>query len=279
MQFVTSLHPTDRIAPAGLSWPPIRPAAPTRLTYAGHATVLVEIDGVRLLTDPILRNRVSFLRRHQRTGFDPAAYRQVDAALISHLHLDHLDPPSLRLLGQDTRLIVPRGAGAWLRGQGFRRVTEVRIGEETAVGPVRIHATYADHDAARHRFGWRVDQSLGYRIQGSHTVYFSGDTDLFAGMAELGAGLDVALLPVWGWGPTLGAGHMDPRRAAEALALLQPRLAVPIHWGALRPTGFGLLNPSFLAEPPHTFAAHAAQIAPQVQVQIVPPGGSLALTF
>ncbi|MCC6167862.1 MAG: MBL fold metallo-hydrolase, partial [Caldilineaceae bacterium] len=279
MQFVTSLRPADRIAPAGLSWPPTRAAAPTQLTYVGHATVLVEIDGVRLITDPILRNRVSFLRRHQRTGFDPAAYRQVDAALISHLHLDHLDLPSLRLLGQDTRLIVPSGAGAWLRGQGFRRVAEVRIGEEVMVGPVCIHATYADHDAARHRFGWRVDQSLGYRIQGSHTVYFSGDTDLFAGMADLGGGLDVALLPVWGWGPTLGAGHMDPRRAAEALALLQPRLAVPIHWGALRPTGFGLLNPSFLAEPPHVFAAYAAQMAPRVEVQIVPPGGALALAF
>lgn len=256
------------------------PSAATRLTYVGHATVLVEMGGVRLLTDPILRNRVSLLlSRHRRAGFDPSAYRSVDAVLISHLHLDHLDLPSLRLLGRDTRLIVPRGAGSWLRRDGFRQVVELRAGEEADVGPLNITATYADHDAARHRFGWRVDEPLGYWIQGSHSIYFSGDTDLFAGMAELGDGLDVALLPVWGWGPTLGAGHMDPQRAAQALTLLQPRMAVPIHWGALRPAGFGLINFDFLVQPPHTFAAHAAQVAPQVQVQIVPPGGSLAVAF
>src|SRR5690606_19741240 len=162
------------VTPSVRETPPSSAGTPaTRLTYVGHATVLVEMGGMRLLTDPILRNRISFvLTRHRRAGFDPAAYRGVDAVLISHLHLDHLDLPSLRLLGRDTRLIVPRGAGNWLRRAGFRRVMELRVGEETDVGPLNITATYADHDAARHRFGWRVDEPLGYWIQGSHTVYF-----------------------------------------------------------------------------------------------------------
>ncbi|MCB0156428.1 MAG: MBL fold metallo-hydrolase [Anaerolineae bacterium] len=89
------------------------------LTYIGHATTLIELAGVRLLTDPVLRRRVAHLNhRHGPTA--PARYQHIDAVLISHLHYDHLDLPSLRLLGQTTRLIVPRGAAKLLRG--FRHV-------------------------------------------------------------------------------------------------------------------------------------------------------------
>ena len=77
--------------------------------------------------------------------------------------------------------------------------------------------------------------ALGYLLQGSQSVYFAGDTDLFPEMAALG-GVDVALLPVAGWGPRLPEGdHMNPRRAAEALKILKPRLAIPIHWGTYTP--------------------------------------------
>ena len=74
---------------------------------------------------------------------------------------------------------------------------------------------------------------MGYLIRGSHQIYFAGDTDLFEGMATLAPDLEIALVPIWGWGPSLGPGHLDPRRAAEALRLLQPLLAVPIHWETL----------------------------------------------
>jgi len=95
-------------------------------------------------------------------------------------------------------------------------------------------------------------------------------------MATLGR-LDVALLPVWGWGPTLGMGHLDPERAALAASLLQPRLCLPIHWGTFYPYGMGRVRPHLLTEPPHAFARHAATIAPEVAVRILPVGGSMAL--
>jgi len=86
--------------------------------------------------------------------------------------------------------------------------------------------------------------------------------------------LDVALLPVWGWGPNLGPGHLDPYRAALALQLLKPRLAIPIHWGTLYPLGFIPSWAGFLRDPPHRFAWFAERLAPEVQVLILQPGES-----
>ncbi|HEY5815141.1 MAG TPA: MBL fold metallo-hydrolase, partial [Solirubrobacterales bacterium] len=105
----------------------------------------------------------------------------------------------------------------------------------------------------------------------------AGDTDLFEGMADLGPGLDLALLPIWGWGPTLGAGHLDPERAARAAALLAPRIAVPIHWGTLYPLGLARLRPDPLRMPPREFAARMRDLAPQVEARVLAPGESTSL--
>jgi L-ascorbate metabolism protein UlaG (beta-lactamase superfamily) len=91
-------------------------------------------------------------------------------------------------------------------------------------------------------------------------------------MADFGGNLDLALLPVWGWGPTLGPGHLNPDRAARAAALLSPRLAVPIHWGTLYPPGLARLRPRPLSEPPREFAARARVLAPEVEVRVATPG-------
>jgi L-ascorbate metabolism protein UlaG (beta-lactamase superfamily) len=250
--------------------------AEAQITFAGHATLLIEMEGVRLLTDPILRNRVTFLRRHSPLRLAPDTLQDVEIVLISHLHFDHLDLPSLRRLGLDRRLIVPYGAASWLRRSGFTHVEEVRVGESITVGSVTITATPADHATERHRFGPRIESCVGYLIQGGQTVYFAGDTDLFPEMAEIAPALDLALLPIWGWGPTLGAGHMDPQRAAMALQLLKPRYAIPIHWGTLLPLHLSGWRkaPRFLAEPPQLFAAFAAELAPTVIIEILPPGES-----
>jgi L-ascorbate metabolism protein UlaG (beta-lactamase superfamily) len=108
-------------------------------------------------------------------------------------------------------------------------------------------------------------------IAGERRVYFAGDTDLFAEMAVLAPELDLALLPVWGWGPKVGPGHLDPVRAAEALRLLQPRMAVPIHWGTLAP--FWKRARGLAAEPALAFQRHAREVAPDVEVRVIPPGG------
>lgn len=248
----------------------------SRITYVGHATVLIELDGQCILTDPILRNQVTFLRR-RGMPVDPALFQEIDAVLISHLHYDHLDFPSLRLLGYDKRLIVPRGAARLFHRHGFRHIEEIRRGEVTMVGDLPVRATHADHSEYRHPFGLRTP-ALGFLIGGSYEIYFPGDTDLFPEMADLSDNLDVALLPVWGWGPTLGPGHMDPLQAAKTLRLLRPRLAIPIHWGSLHPWGLDLLNPrQFLTDPPYAFARHAAQLAPDVKTHIIAPGQAVSL--
>lgn len=240
------------------------------LTFIGHSTVLIELDGVRLLTDPVLRRHVGHLHR---IGPDPdqSVLAPIDAVLISHAHWDHLDVASLRRLGTGTRLIVPRGAGRILQEKRFEQVAELTVGESVEIKGVRVSATVANHHGRRPPFGPTPD-SVGYLIEGSERIYFAGDTDLFPEMKALAGDLGLALLPVWGYGPNLGPGHLDPQRAAEALTVLQPRLAVPIHWGTLAPYGLHLLKPRYLRQPPHAFAAAAAKVAPGVTVRILSPG-------
>jgi L-ascorbate metabolism protein UlaG (beta-lactamase superfamily) len=246
-----------------------------RLRWLGHATVLVELGGVRVLTDPLLRRRILHLRR--AVPLDLSELDEVDAILLSHAHYDHLDPPSLRRLPRGAEVVVPRGAGELVGRQGFETVTEVDQGDEVAVGGLRVRAVPAAHESRRMR-GSRTE-ALGYLLEGDgRRIYFPGDTDLFPEMADLAPGLDVALLPIWGWGPSLGAGHLDPKRAAEALVLLRPRVAVPIHWGTYYPLTSGLLAPPpFLKAPAAEFVQRAAQLAPEVDVRVLRVGGTLEL--
>jgi len=172
------------------------------------------------------------------------------------------------MLGRDLTVVVPVGARRLVRG--FSDVREVDVGDEVRVGSAVVQATPAVHDSARLML--RSAPSLGYIVSGSRRIYFAGDTDLFEGMAALGESLDLALLPVSGWGSKVGPGHLDPLRAAQSLRLLKPRLAVPIHWGTFSP-----LNRSTSADPPEAFRRHAAEFAPEVEVRILQPGS--ALTF
>jgi L-ascorbate metabolism protein UlaG (beta-lactamase superfamily) len=240
------------------------------VSFLGHATVLVEMDGVRILTDPILGGILGLVRR-----VSPAVERRhladVDAVLVSHLHLDHLDLPSLRSFAPPTRLIVPVGAGKVV-GRLPLAVEELPRGASTTVGGLTVTATFADHSGYRPPFGPRAE-AVGFAIEGSRRIYFAGDTDVFPGMGDLAAGLDLALLPVWGWGPRLGPGHMDPARATEALELLRPRQAVPIHWGTLWVEAYGPILRHRLTMPPATFRSLAAERVPDVEVHVLAPTG------
>jgi L-ascorbate metabolism protein UlaG (beta-lactamase superfamily) len=117
---------------------------------------------------------------------------------------------------------------------------------------------------------------LSYVLRNHMTVYFAGDTDLFEGMHDIGQGfdLDMALLPVWGYSHRVGTGHLTPSTAAQAVAWLHPRVAVPIHWGSLRyPGPFSFWERvQFMSTPPRTFAAQAARLAPETEVRVLQPG-------
>ena len=245
-----------------------------QMTWIGHGTALVDLDGVRLLTDPLLRDRVAHLRRHAPLP-RPEALRGLDAVLLTHLHRDHLDLPSLRRVGRDVPIVVPRGGGALLLRRGFDAVREIAPGEEIAVGSLTVSATEARHDGARSVLGAR-GPALGYLVTGSRSIYHAGDTDLFEGMRAIGErGLDLALVPIWGWASRLGPGHLDPLRAAQALELLAPRTAVPIHWGTYAVGPAARKPPRYLRAPLAPFLAAAAELAPAVRVVALEPGQSL----
>ena len=246
-----------------------------RLTYIGHATTLIRLEGTTVLTDPILRARLGPLRR-QGLPPPPALSKLPDAVLISHLHRDHLDIPSLRRVPSKTPLVVPRGASRLVEKAGRHPIVELGRGETISVGEAEVTAVPAEHGGRRGRWGSEIEP-LGYVIRSEgRSVYFAGDTDLFEEMSEIGP-VDVALLPVWGWGPSVGEGHLDPETAARALTLVQTRVAVPIHWGTFYPVGVRRWRPEPLTEPPREFARLARQLAPWVEVRVLQPGSETSL--
>jgi L-ascorbate metabolism protein UlaG (beta-lactamase superfamily) len=246
---------------------------PGRLVYVGHATVLVEQAGVRLLTDPLLRGGIAHVRRRvPAPGLE--ALRDLDAVLISHAHADHLDVPSLRLLDHRGPVIAPPGCRRMLRRAGASAVIELDPGDRCAVGAIGVAAVPAQHDGRRHPFG-RPIAAVGFLLDGPTRVYFAGDTDVFDGMAQLEGCVDVALLPIWGWGPRLPAGHMNPETAARAVALIRPAVAVPIHWGTMR--SIGARAQADPLGPARVFATAVAALGAPTEVRILRPGESMPL--
>ena len=272
-----------RHAATDAGWRVVRAASPAsgrgpkhgRMTFLGHSTLLLEVDDLRILTDPILRDGLGPVRR-QTEKVLPELFADLDAVFISHGHHDHLDPPSLRAIPGHPTLIVPKGFGAMVSKLDLGPVEEVEPGDRITIDRVQFEITEALHSGRREPFG-PSGPPIGCVIRGSRSIYFPGDTDLFPGMEPLAGTLDVALLPVWGWGPNIGEGHMDPERAARAAAILRPRLAVPIHWGTFYPAGLRHVVPRPLEEPGGLFAAAVERLAPDVPVRVLAPGESIEL--
>lgn len=251
----------------------------THVTWWGHSTLWLQDCGVRLLTDPLLTDRLAHL--HRRGGASPVLPGVPDAVLLSHLHADHFHLPSLRALPGEPLLIVPHGAAAFVAaGLGRRfagRCVELAPGEETTVGQVRIRAVPAAHDGGRGPWSRRRAVALGFVVEGSARTWFAGDTGLFDSMADL-APLDLALVPVGGWGPTLGAaGHLDAQAAAEALRRVKAAWAVPVHYGTFWPVGLGRVRQHMFHDPGSAFARHAARLAPDTRVRVLRHGETLTV--
>ncbi|GAA0652862.1 MBL fold metallo-hydrolase [Streptomyces thermocarboxydovorans] len=252
---------------------------PVEITWWGHATCTVEDSHTRVLTDPLFARRLAHLRR-RRGALPPPDARYADVALVSHLHADHLHLASLARLAPGTRLLVPRGASRAV--PGLRRLTHLRVsevapGDVTQVGRVVVRAVPARHDGRRLPLGPHRSPALGYVVEGEARTYFAGDTGLFDTMAKEVGPVDVALLPVGGWGPYLGDGHLDARRAAEALALLGASRAVPVHYGTYWPIGMDAVRPHEFHAPGDEFARLAARHAPGAVVHRLRHGESVRL--
>ncbi|HEX6150883.1 MBL fold metallo-hydrolase [Nocardioides sp.] len=211
-------------------------AGPAYATWVGHATMLVELAGVRVLTDPVLTQRVGHLRR--RSAPPDARVRQTDIVVISHAHGDHLHRRSLRLVleaSPDTLVVVPRGAAVHLPATRSARVEEVVVGDVVEHGGLRIEVVPAVHSGRRGKFGAEEASAVGYVLGGDdRRLWFAGDTDLFPEMDAIGP-VDLAAVPISGWWRRLGPGHLDEERAVEAAVLVKAQRVLPIHWGTFSP--------------------------------------------
>jgi L-ascorbate metabolism protein UlaG (beta-lactamase superfamily) len=244
---------------------------PIEIHWIGHATVLIE-DRARILTDPLLTGTLMHL--HRRAGPVPRSLTsRVDAVLVSHLHLDHLHLPSLALLDPGTPVLIPRGAGRLLRRSALEAV-EVTVGDVVEVRDATVTVVPAVHADTRWPWSRIRGDAVGFVVRGEGATYFAGDTSLFPGMRNMAGSLDVALLPVGGWGPSLRGEHMDPLDAASCLALLDAEVAVPIHYGTFWPRGASRLRTHLFHEPGREFAKHAHTLTPDVDVRVLPPGTS-----
>ena len=225
--------------------------------------MVLELDGVRLVTDPVLRRLVGPLyRRVPRPLTEPLA--DPDVILISHLHLDHYDPRSLRLFRRDTPVLAPVGAGLSLRWRGFRDIYEIAPDERLKIGAVEVVGTAAKHRGTRHPLAARTP-SLGYVISGSRSVYFAGDTGFFTGIADIWPErLDLAMLPIAGIGPLMPEfKHMSPRHAVKAMELLRPRPRDPHPLGHVSPAGHGAVPPGARLPPAGAVPLHGAGGGPR----------------
>lgn len=251
-----------------------------QVTWWGHSSVTAQWSGTSLLFDPVLGSSVAHLRR-RRGPTPPPRARDADAVLISHLHADHCHLPSLRLLAPGTRVIGPAGLAGLLRGSrggDSLHCQEVVAGDEVAVGGLVVRALYADHDDRRSPFSRHRAQPLSFLVsddrRDASPLWFGGDTALHDGMAEVGP-VAVALVPVAGWGPGLGPGHLDGEQAAVAVARLSAGVAIPIHYGTLWPRGLSWVAADQFLGPERRFADRCSQVSPHTAVHVLSPGETL----
>ncbi|AEG44014.1 MBL fold metallo-hydrolase [Isoptericola variabilis] len=252
------------------------------VTWLGHSTAVLDLATpggmVRLVTDPLLHRHAGLLRRR---GERPAteAWQGADAVLLSHLHHDHAELRSLRLLGDVPVLTAPANA-RWLRAKGLRGVGLDDGWHDVAPWvDVRLAPAVHGHRPMPHRPNAATGHVVRARVDGRPvTVWAVGDTERFGGIGHVrelaGGHVDVALVPVHGWGPRLSGGHLGPVQAAQVCAEVGVRVAVPVHWGTLHAPGTRHLPPGWMDHAGAAFAAAAHRRAPSTRVVLLEPGGS-----
>ncbi|WP_028661159.1 MBL fold metallo-hydrolase [Nocardioides insulae] len=253
------------------------------LTWLGHSTVVLDLDGVRLITDPLLSAHNGPLRR--RTDLPhPERWRGAETVLISHLHHDHAELASLRRL-PGVPVLTGSGNVAWLRRHGIAGA--VGLDDGPADQPwhrvrdgVEVRLTRADH---HHRpMPHRPNDAHGHLVRTpAVTVWAAGDTSLYDEMAAipdlLGRPLDLAIVPISGWGPRLSGGHMDGAQAAEAVALTGARHALAVHWGTLHVPFMSERPQGWMDRPHQEFTKALARVAPDCALLDLRPGESASL--
>jgi L-ascorbate metabolism protein UlaG (beta-lactamase superfamily) len=250
------------------------------ITWLGHSTVVLDLDGVRIITDPLLRRNNGILRRR---GGGPvgSAWAGTDAVLLSHLHHDHAEVASLRLLPDVPVLTAPENA-SWVRRKGLDGWA-LGEGEWVPVGAggnVSIRLVPAIHHSRP--MPHRPNAANGHLIRGpSGIAWLAGDTELYPDMETLpemaGGDVDVALVPVGGWGPRLSPGHMGPHEAAVACRLCRASHAIPVHWKTLHIPAAKRIPRGWMDAAGPRFAEALAREAPRCRAVELDIGASVTL--
>ena len=223
------------------------PASGLRITWLGHSTLILEIDGKRILMDPVWGKRISPMRFMGPKRFHPTPLPLVDlmklkldAILISHDHYDHLDMFTIRALKKSkVPFFVPLGVGAHLEGWGIQkeRITELDWFERAKLGQITLTATPSRHFSGRGLSKGSRDKTLwsGWAVKGPrHNVYYSGDTAMFPGFKEIGEKLgpfDLTMIEVGAYNAMWSDVHLGPEQAVQAHQMVRGRVMLPVHWG------------------------------------------------
>jgi len=224
------------------------------LTWIGHASFLLQTQGVNILIDPNWAKWLKVIKRIKHPGIQLHDLPEIDLVLVTHAHFDHLDRKTLRKVAEDQPIVVPFEVGNLVHDLGFRSVHELHYWESFQHGPVKITLTPCHHWGARmlhdsHRgFGGFIVEA------GGRTIYHCGDTAYFDGFKEIGErfAIDVALLPIGAYDPPSGREvHMNPEEALQAFLDLKARQMVPMHYGTFR------LSYEPMDEPPQRLRRHA----------------------
>ena len=238
------------------------------LTWIGHASFLLQIGGVNVLTDPHLTERaspVSFAgpKRHVAPAFDFDTLPHADVVVISHNHYDHLDLETVKRLnrqkGGAPMFFVPLGLKAWFKAQGIDNVTELdwwesadHLGLKLTLAPVQHWSSRTPWDRNRTLWGsWVVEHP---RLR----FFFGGDFGYSSDLADIGkrfGTIDLAMLPIGAYEPRwfMSVMHANPQEAVRAQQDLHARYAVAMHWGTFR------LTDELLDEPPRKLAEALVQ--------------------
>jgi L-ascorbate metabolism protein UlaG (beta-lactamase superfamily) len=229
------LGPTAKATAAGP--PPMAGPREIVATYVGHATTLVQLGDVTLLTDPVYSDRLKLPKRLVEPGIAIDALPPLDIVLVSHGHYDHLDVPTHERLPGGSIAVVAENLHDLIAGCGYARVVELAWGESFEHRGVRITALPVKHwgtrnvlPDARGYTGFLIESPAG-------SVFFPGDTAYFPGFQDYGARyhIDLALLPIGAYSPpSFRQVHMNPEDAFQAFVDLRARYMVPIHWGTFR---------------------------------------------
>lgn len=255
------------------------PASGLRITWLGHSSLLIEVDGKRVLTDPIFGERASPFdwfgpERWYAPPIPLSEMPSVDAVIISHDHYDHLQRDTIeKMIAWDTVFIAPLGVGAHLEYWGVpaARIIELDWWERTKLGDLDIVATPARHASGRHLLDQNTTLWAGFALVGpSHRVFFSGDTGMFPAMKEIGEKLgpfDVTMIEVGAYHRAWPDWHIGPEQAVKAHGLMRGQVFLPIHWGLWNLAAHGWTEPA-----ERVLAAAAVQ---NVTVTIPRPGQSI----